>query len=111
MQGRLRGRLLVWTDVRGGGSIGVRLDSVPVGTLSAYYSRGAPTCRDPRGALLLRLRPGTYAVRADDEVGRQWRTDAAVSSVLCRRIRLTAVGGRGDAESIPADSGTMQHTR
>lgn len=98
-------QLLVWTDVRGGGTIAVSIDSQPVGGLSAFYSRGEPTCRDPRGALLVRLAPGPHHLLATDDVGRRWRSSVDLPRVGCRRLRLAAVGASIDAETASADSG------
>lgn len=101
-------RLLVWTDVRGGGTIAVSIDSQPVGGLPAFYSRGEPTCRDPRGALLLRLAPGPHLLLATDEVGRRWRASVDLPRVGCRRLRLAGVGSANDAETARADSGDTE---
>jgi hypothetical protein len=97
-------RLVVWTDVRGGGALRVSVDGEPMGALNRFFPHGSPSCSDARGALVLRLAPGRRTIRGYDQAGRSWRVTLRTSGD-CQSIRFGPVSGLADRESQPADSG------
>lgn len=101
-------RVLVWTDVRGGGEIVVTLDGRRAGRLRDYFARGVPTCDAPRGALLLETRVGTRRIAASDAVGRTWSVDLHLTPG-CNRLRLAAVNAPPSPGTTAADSGGAEH--
>lgn len=97
--------LVLWTDVRGGGALRIALDGRYVGSLTSYFSAGAPDCTTERGVLRVSLRRGTYNIYATDEAGRAWTQRISAGGRSCAVLRLAPHGSRSGGATIPADSG------
>jgi hypothetical protein len=101
------GTLVVWTDTRGGGQLFVSIDQGRSGQgwLTAYMAIGTPKCVASEAAYVVTLSPGLHQVEAADDAGRRWRRTVVMPRRECRWLRLSPKGSRGNAGSVPADSG------
>lgn len=77
-----------YTDIRDGGAIKVWVQGQYIGKITSYWYSGSPTCGQ-RGAATVRLSPGTYRYKAEDEAGCTWSGYITVESGYCSTLKLT----------------------
>jgi len=76
-----------WTDFGKCGNVKVYVNGQFAGSLNKYFINELPTC-DQSGTLSLNFPPGTYNIRAVDEMGYHWNNNITLGSDKCNTFRL-----------------------
>lgn len=83
------GDLTIYTNEGDEGNITVQVDGSTVGTLSANFPSGSPTCgSSSSGAITRSLSPGTHRVTASSQGSSTWDGNVTVTSCGCLNYRL-----------------------